>query len=303
VKYRQWIALIGLTLVVAVPATARGPAAAPNRDIVIENGLVYGKGGDKELQLDLARPQGDGPFPVVVGIHGGAWRLGSRKQLAVQLPWLGGRSIIEYFAARGFVAVTVGYRLAPDAQYPAMIEDCKAAVRWLRANAAKYHADPDHIASWGYSAGGHLACLLGDSEPADGLEGAGGHPEQSSKVQAVIDLFGPTDFTADWKPDVEEKVFAPLVGARFKDRPDLYRKASPLQLVRKGAPPHLIIHGTADNVVPLNQSKALAAKLKNLGVTVRYVEVEGKGHGWLGDDLTKTIDQSIDFLREQWKLP
>jgi acetyl esterase/lipase len=297
---RRWFALLGLALVAAAPA----PADAPPRKAVVEPDIVYGKGGGKDLQLDLARPPGNGPFPVVIGIHGGAWRGGNRKDLARPLPWLGQRGIIEYLADRGFVVVTVSYRLAPAAQYPAMIEDCKAAVRWLRANAARYHADPDHVAAWGYSAGGHLACLLGDTEPADGLEGAGGHPEQSSRVQAVIDLFGPTDLAAaDWKPEAEERTFAPLLGARLKDRPDLFRKASPLQLVRKGAPPHLIVHGTADTVVPLNQSKALAARLKELGVPCRYVEMPGEGHGWLGDKLTGTLDQTVEFLRDQWKLP
>lgn len=295
--------IVAVYCLCAAPFFAQVRAADAPREYTVEKDVVCGKGGDRDLKLDIAYPKGDGPFPVIVGIHGGAWRLGSRSHLSTTLPWFGNRSVIEYLASRGFVGVTVSYRLAPGAQYPAMIEDCKAAVRWLRANAAKYHIDSDHIASWGYSAGGHLACLLGVTEPSDGLEGKGGHPEQSSKVQAVIDLFGPTDFTsADWKPDTEEKVFAPLLGGRLKDKPDLYRMASPVLLVRKGAPPHLIIHGTADKVVPIDQSKALAAKLKELNVPCRYIEMPGDGHGWLGEKLVKSVDQSIEFVREQWKL-
>src|SRR5262245_38973838 len=139
---RRWFALLLLAPFAAASLAAGEPS--PAREVVVERDVVYGKGGGQDLQLDIAYPKGRGPFPAVVGIHGGAWRRGSRKHLNIPLPCADKRSIIDYFAYRGFVAVTVSYRLAPASKYPAMIEDCKAAVRWLRANAGKYHVDPDH---------------------------------------------------------------------------------------------------------------------------------------------------------------
>jgi acetyl esterase/lipase len=214
------------------------------------------------------------------------------------------QSLIGAVAARGFVAVTVSYRLVPAARFPAQIEDCKAAVRWLRANAAKYHIDPDRIAAGGYSAGGHLACLLGVTDKDDGLEGSGGHPEQSSKVQAVIDLFGPVDLTTgDWTPEVEDGVLKPLLGANLKDKPDVYRRASPLAYIRKDrpVPPFLVMHGTDDRIVSINQSRALVERLREVGAKHRYVEMKGEGHGWFGAKLTGTVEQAVEFLRDNLK--
>jgi acetyl esterase/lipase len=294
---------LGLTTLLSVVSAL--PAAEPAREVAIERGLVFGKGGSIDLKLDLARPKdGPGPYPGIVCIHGGAWRLGTPSFLSTTLPPLNGKSVIENLAARGYVAVTISYRLVPDAKFPAQIEDCKAAVRWLRANATKYNIDPDHIAACGYSAGGHLACLLGVTDKADGLEGVGGHPEQSSKVHAVVDLFGPTDLTSpDWHPDAEAGVLAPLIGGRLKDQPEQFRRASPLCYIRKDRelPPFLIMHGTADPIVNINQSKKLVEKLQELGVKHRYIEMKGEGHGWFGTKLAETLDVTADFLGEQFK--
>jgi alpha/beta hydrolase fold len=162
-------------------------AAAP----VVEKDIVYGKGGEEELRLDLARPaEGKGPFPLVVCIHGGAWRAGIK---AAHHP------TIRLLAEKGYVAATVQYRLAPKAAFPAQVEDVKCAVRFLRANAKKYDIDPTRVAALGDSAGGHLSLLLGLMDASDGLEGKGGHADQPSKVQAVVNYFGPTDLSA-WAP-------------------------------------------------------------------------------------------------------
>jgi acetyl esterase/lipase len=165
-------------------------------EIVVEENLTYGKGGDTELKLDLARPQGEGPFPAIVFIHGGGWYQGGRQAYRTQ---------IEQAAARGYVAATISYRLMQFDQenretttaapiFPAQIHDAKAAVRWLRANAKKYTLDPERIGVWGSSAGGHLGALLGTSGDVEELEGSGGNLDQSSRVQAVVDWYGPTDF-------------------------------------------------------------------------------------------------------------
>src|SRR5262249_2514863 len=204
---------LALVVVLAATPAARAQQAA---EVVVERDLVYGKGSDTELQLDLAMPKnGAGRFPAIVCIHGGGWVSGNRQDLTKS---------VEILAGRGYVAVTISYRLAPAARFPAQIEDCKAAVRWLRAHAREDKINPERIGVVGYSAGAHLACLLGTTDKNDGLEGAGGNPEQSSRVQAVVSFFGPTDLTRkDWTKEAEEKFLVPFLGGKIADKPDLYR--------------------------------------------------------------------------------
>lgn len=281
----------GALLAVAVVFVSSGMAAA---EVKVEKDIVYGKGGDVDLKLDLAMPkEGDGPFPAVVCIHGGGWRAGSRQSLG---------KLTELLAEKGFVAVTVSYRLAPAAKFPAQIEDCKAAVRWLRANAKKYHIDPERIGCTGFSAGGHLVCLLGCTTKDDGLEGAGGNADQPSGVKAVVSFFGPTDLTAKtWTDDAEKTFFIPFLGDTFANKPDVYKKASPVTYVKKGAPPFLFFHGTEDKLVDVKQSRILCDKLKDAGVSAKVVELEGAGHGWGDPKLKQTIEQMQEFFAEQLK--
>jgi acetyl esterase/lipase len=270
-----------------LPALVRADKEKP--ELRVERGLVYGKGGDRDMKLDLAMPKnGAGPFPAIVCVHGGGWRQGQRQSLG---------QLTETLAARGYVAVTVSYRLSNVARFPAQIEDCKAAVRWLRANANKYKINPDRIGAVGFSAGGHLVCLLGTSRKKDGLEGKGGNPEQSSRVQAVVSFFGPTNFvTKDWSDQVENTFLVPVLGATFKDRPELYKRLSPIVYVSKEAPPFLFFHGNKDPLCGLRHSRELAEKLRKVGVPARVVVMEGEGHGWRGKKLVETVDQTIAFF-------
>jgi len=271
-------------------ALAWAGSASAQAKPVIELDIIYAKVGDRELKLDLARPsEGSGPFPCVVCLHGGGWRFGNKRDI---------RSWLHFLAREGYAAASVGYRLAPDDHFPAQIEDCKTAVRFLRANADKYKIDKERFAALGYSAGGHLACLLGLTSESAGLEGKD-YPKESSKVQAVVDYFGPTDLTAFAKDDTAQRsVIGPFLGAKFADNPAVYDKASPIKYVAKGAPPFLIFHGTKDWIVPIEQSRCLAEKLKDVGVSVKLVEVPNEGHGWEGRATSETTDATLKFLNE-----
>jgi acetyl esterase/lipase len=282
--------LSALILVLA-PALVFAQDSKP--DIRIERDLIYGKGGEVDLKLDLAMPKTGGPFPAVVCVHGGGWKAGKRQDF---------EKTIEGLARRGFVGATITYRLAPAAKFPAQIEDCKAAVRWLRANAKKYDINPERIGAVGFSAGGHLVCLLGTTDKNDGLEGNGGNPEQSSRVQAVVSFFGPTDFTTKtWTDNIEKEYFIPFFGATFEAKPDLYKRGSPIAYVTKDDPPFLFFHGTKDDLVGIHHSQLLADKLQGVGVKAKVVVMEGERHGWQGEKLRQTIEQMFAFFDEQLK--
>ncbi|HKB42657.1 MAG TPA: alpha/beta hydrolase, partial [Gemmataceae bacterium] len=174
---RVWtsLALLGLLPLIAAAQPPRSSIPAGTK---VERNLEYVKGGHERNKLDLYIPEkADAPLPVVVWIHGGGWRAGSKD-----------RCPITWLAGKGYLVASINYRLLQHGEFPAQIEDCKAAIRWLRANAKKYNLDPDRIGVMGASAGGHLVALLGTSGHVKDLEGKGGNAEQSSRVQAVVDL-------------------------------------------------------------------------------------------------------------------
>lgn len=262
--------------------------------------VVYASPGGEPLKLDLVAPAGPGPHPCVVLLHGGAWRVGSRKDLSTVRMDVGtpGKSLAQVLAEKGFATASVGYRLAPKNKFPAQIEDAKTAVRFLRANADKFHIDPDRIGAMGFSAGGHIAALLGTADKSAGFEGEL-YPGQSSRVSCVVDFFGPTDLMLYCETPALEKIFfVPLIGCPSGDDPDRYKKASPMSHVSKDDPPFLIIHGTADLVVPVIHSERLHEKLTATGVKSELVTVRGAGHGWGGATAAETLDKSVAFLTE-----
>ena len=252
--------------------------------------MVYGHAGGEDLQLDLFAPKdASGPLPAVVIVHGGGWTKGSHDLL---------RPLAGLLAAQGYVAATVGYRLAPRHKFPAQIQDVKCAVRWLRANAVRYQIDSDHIGALGFSAGAHLTLLLGLTEASDGLEGDGGNLEQSSRVQAVINISGPTDLTRPEWPELTRALLFDLMGGSREQLPGLYRAASPLTYVHRGAPPVLTIHGTADPVVPYEQARLLHTALRRARVSSRLQPVHGKGHGddWTSESQARNAALIREFL-------
>jgi acetyl esterase/lipase len=266
------IGAIGLTAMLGwVSLAIAGEQPKRSQSVKVLRNLSYIEGGHEQNRLDLYLPEkAVGPLPLVVWVHGGGWQGGSKEGCpAVPL------------AAKGYAVASINYRLSQHAVFPAQIEDCKAAIRWLRANAAKYHLDPDHVGVGGDSAGGHLVALLGTTGDVKELEGNGGNLDQSSRVQCVVDWFGPTDFVA-WPPDFNKTVYSfitALIGGPANENPEKARKASSITYVDKDAAPFLILHGDKDNVVPLAQSEDLAKALKKAGVEVTLHIVKGSGHG------------------------
>ena len=239
----------------------------------VQRDLEYVPGGHARNKLDLYLPaKADAPLPLIVWVHGGGWEGGS-KEGCPAIP----------FVAKGYAVASINYRLSQHAVFPAQIEDCKAAIRWLRANAKKYDLDAEHIGVWGASAGGHLVALLGTSGDVKELEGQGGNLDQSSRVQCVIDWFGPTDFSkmGGWQ-DKPDSPMAKLIGGPVGDNLEKAAKANPITYVSKDDPPFLIMHGEEDKVVPMNQSELLDEALRKAGVQSTLIRVPGNGHGGPG---------------------
>ena len=281
------IALLGLVLS-AFPA--RG---ADETEVASENDLVYTKAGSTELRLNLARPaEGEGPFPAVVVIHGGGWRGGSKD---------GMRGVLNELARRGYVAISPQYRFCPKDPFPAQVHDVKAAVRWLRSNRAKYKVDPDHVGAMGFSAGGHLSLMLGVTGPSDGLEGETTAEAPSSRVQAVVNYFGPTDLAARDIPEASQPLVKDFLGGSPAERPEVAAKASPLTYVTKDDAPTLTFQGTKDPLVPYTQAVKLTDAMTASGVAGRVDLLIGAGHGWRGDDLKRTMDETYAFFDKYLK--
>lgn len=240
----------------------------------VEFDIPYAGTDNPKQKLDLyfsKNAKSDKPLPVVAFIHGGAWQQGDRR---------GGFRMIEPMVASGdYVGCSIGYRLSGEAIWPAQIEDCKAAVRWLRAHGKEHGIDPERIGVMGSSAGGHLVGMLGTTGGVTELEGSlGADTSTSSRVQAVVDLFGPADFGA-FMLEAPQGPVARLLGATPQSKPELAKAASPISYVSKDDPPFLIIHGSKDPVVPYSQSVAFEEALEKAGVDTMLVKVVDGGHG------------------------
>ena len=213
--------------------------------------LVYSAEEDGRMRADVYRPTGEGPFPCVLCVHGGAWTVGNKNQIA---------GIARRLAAAGYTAVAINYRLAPKHKFPAQIEDCRAALLWIRKNAKQHKIDPERLGAWGYSAGGHLVALLG-------VTGAG--------LKAVVAGGAPCDFRQT-APDSRRVAF--WLGGTRRQLPEVYRSASPANFISPDDSPIFFYHGQRDRVVKIAQPTAMTAELKRSGVTAKMLVIPNSSH-------------------------
>lgn len=275
-----------------------GDSKAATEGVIIDRDIEYARPDGISLQLDVIRPVTPATrTPVVVFVHGGGWKNGDKKSGHKQAAWL---------VPHGFAVVTINYRLTDVAQWPAQIEDCCEAVRWVRRNADQYGFDPDHVAAWGTSAGGHLVALMG-TRPRSEEEAI------SSQVQAVCDWFGPSDLmsmppnntgngrTAE---DVARSNGAKLLGVTVREDPARAHDASGLHHVSADDCPFLIMHGSKDPGVPLDQSRRLHERLRQHGVESQLHIVDGAGHGGPLFQTERSRYVVLDFfnrtLKDNW---
>ena len=277
------------------PNSRAADLAVPD-DVSFESGIEYANPDNQHLQLNMGRPKNaDTLLPCVLCIHGGGFRAGNRD---------GYNPLLIKFAQRGYVAVTVSYRLAPQYQFPAAIYDVKAAVRWLKANAVQYQIDPNRIGVTGDSAGGHLAQFLGVTADLKQFEGDEGNAAQSTRIACVVNRYGPSDFTKSYGKSVDAAEVLPLwLGGNLESARDKHIASSPLNWVTPTAAPTLILHGTDDKYVAYEQGVWMRDRLKDAGVHVEMITFEGAGHGFKGADAEKADAAMFAFFDKQLKNP
>jgi acetyl esterase/lipase len=266
-----------------------------DKNTLVFRDLAYIANGHERQKLDLYVPSLEAPLPLIIWIHGGAFRLGRKTD---DVP-------IEYLAY-GFAVASINYRLSQHAIFPAQIEDVKGAVRWLRANAETYSLDSSRFGVWGPSAGGHLAAMLGVTADVEAFE-VGENLELSSRVQAVVNYFGPTDFLqmdSQRLPDgmVHDPPDSPeseLIGGPIQENQDLVARANPITYVNHDVPPFLIVHGDQDPLVPYQQSVLLKNALEEGGAPVSFYTVAGGGHGQFEDP--KVAELTLAFFERYLK--
>jgi len=280
------LSVIGLVCLIGSPA-----AVAESIEIIRD--VTYVERAGVPLKADIYLPTGDGPFPAALCVHGGAWRYGNKRDMT-----MAGRILAE----NGYTAVSIQYRLAPDDKFPAQIEDCREALRWMRRNAGKYKIDPKRIAGVGYSAGGHLVTLMGVTGASAGKSDpkpASGKPKEKIdlRLQAVVAGGAPCDFR---HIPAKARWFEYWLGGRRSEKPDAYRDASPAAFVTADAPPTFFFHGEKDVLVRIDNPKAMAALLKKEDVPVEIHFVPDAGHISAFFDKT-AYAKAVEFLDKHLK--
>jgi acetyl esterase/lipase len=279
---RTWALLLGL-------ACAQTTLSAADAAVEIERDIVYSTPGGNPLKLDLARPsrklfpkttdKDAERLPVLICIHGGGWRIGRRQDM---------NPLIEGAAKRGYVAVSPSYRLTPGARWPAQRDDMRAVLSWIHTEADKRGFDTARIGATGFSAGGQLALMLGTlAETSTG---------KRRPVQAVVNYFGPTDLSAEFYKDDKGSHLGDLIGASRAENGAAYRDVSPISHVDAGDTPILTLHGSEDPLVPVEHARQFHKTLDRLAIPNELHVLEGRGHGWDGEDMLNTFDMSMDFF-------
>jgi acetyl esterase/lipase len=273
------VAAVTLVAAAWLPVVRGSQVGGLPHGVKVERDLAYAGTDNPRQRLDLYLPaarDAEKLLPLVVFIHGGGWRGGDKRGM--------GEAAHPLLEDGGYAVASVGYRLTDEAAWPAQIHDCKAAIRWLRANAATYGLDPERIGVIGPSAGGHLVAMLGTSGGVAALEGdLGAHDDTDSRVACVVDLFGPSDLLAmGGQHDQPGSPEARLIGGPVQEHKEAARNASPVTYVSRDDPPFLLVHGTVDPVVPFSQSQRLHDALRDAGATSTLVPVTGGGHGRFG---------------------
>ena len=263
-----------VTTALAQPAKKRDAALPPG--VVVERDVAYRDDTPKPHNLlDIAYREDkvEGGRPLIILVHGGGWHGGGKSAF--------GRAALPRYAETGYVAASINYRLSGVAKFPAQIEDVKAAIRWLRANADRYNIDTDRIGLIGGSAGAHLVALAGATSAEDGLEGDGPHLDESSRVQCVVARSG----IYDLRPEIigregsNDFAVVGLLGDTAQEKADLAKKASPVLYLDRDDPPILIIHGTKDTRIPFRAAEYVVEELKKAGTPYEFITIEGGGHG------------------------
>ena len=256
--------------------------SAPESAFDIHEKVVYSKVGDRELLLDAFVPKSEGQRPAILVVHGGAWKMGNRHQL---------RGYATELTKRGFVCFAIDYRLAPDHKFPAQIEDCRAAVKWIRQHADEYRVDSNRLGAIGYSAGGHLVSLLG----ATGESPSESNGNIDTRLQAVAAGGAPTDFR--WFPD-KGKWAEYWMGGDLDAVPDNFKAASTTAFIDKDDPPMFFFNGTADGLVPLVWTLPCHAALKAVGVKTALHKIEGADHMKAARDV-EALAKACEFLEDE----
>jgi acetyl esterase/lipase len=286
-------------LLIATPLAAQTAGEKPPfhlpDTVDLQQDIVYARYGERALHLDLYLPKQGSALPAVVWVHGGGWSGGDKNRFRRQAALM---------AAHGFAAACIEYRLSGEATFPAAIYDVKASVRWLRANAKQYRINPDKIGAAGGSAGAHLVALLGVTPNVAEFEGPGGNPGVSSRVQAVVAIYPPTDLIpAGKKNPTAQNGITRFLGATYAENPSLWAKASPVTYVSKDAPPFFFLHGDDDKLVDYHQSLEMADKLKAAGASAEVFIAKGAGHGFANGPewFQQTLDRIEAFFTRTLK--
>jgi acetyl esterase/lipase len=268
--------LLATAVVLGAGTLAAGKGTdAPKPNRVLRN-LEFSNVGGKSLLLDLYLPANvKGRAPVIIGIHGGGWMAGDKEN-----PFAAGMGFLEH----GYAVASISYRFSNEAIFPAQIIDCKAAVRWLRANARKYHLDPNHFGAWGHSAGGHLVAMLGVTDGVKEFD-AGDNLDQSSSVQAVCWYAGVSDMSKMalipgyemWRS--ADSGVGRLIGGAVLENKEKADAASPIHYVSSHSAPFILFHGDKDELVPLDQAISMRYALSKVGVEAELHVLKGQGHG------------------------